>query len=744
MWKSRAGSVSISLILLIAPLFTFHAALIDAARVQMGERQAETATKTALRSVLSAYDPTLRGYGLFAVGLNPAASSDLFEQVLTENLNTGGNGSFSVVQPSFVSAKLQPLYTLGNQSVFGRQVLEEMKYRAPVEFALGVTDKLTGKSGAASMLGGVSQFAKQAGNIETLIEQRDDELDAAWSASREAVAKASTYEAYYAKKLERLDELCRLIGLRTAEDLNRDIRALKAQADSLQQAIRERQAGLAGLLQAGVQAVEQLIAIQQAIGELERKLGDIQKQIGDLELILRYIAEYTLLMNTTKLEAERDRIAMSDRVSRIFEKLDRAKSLDDQIRAELTVPADSGIAVDALAAATMPDSYYVKYKTGAGGLGALFSGFETALSVTALFVGENKFDSARKQDLDASNEAYGQKAQQFAAEQGAEENKRTAAKDSVSKRKKEEKLRYAQIWDELRKIWADCGSDSTAAYARLEVGDPASGEVSLNRKYADYNRIESAQAAANAEMGDSDTAIQKTTGLIDKLLGGIGSAAGQFRDELYYNEYALTKFNYRTYGKEIGPDGYPKPDYESSQRESHELETQEAEYLIYGLNSCLKNQSAAYAEMFAIRLAVRTAEALMAPESKVVTMGNPLLTLLWALAEGAGRAYVDMTKLVSGEEVQVSDKTPAALTMNYKDYLRLFLMLHTKREPMMTRMQSLIELNTNQDLRQSAAYMQVRTETRVGLWFMPFTLSAFGYPVQGNQAQVTKSAMLSY
>ncbi|MEF3301614.1 hypothetical protein [Paenibacillus sp. GYB003] len=744
MWKSKAGTVTVSLVLMLAPLFTFHAALIDAARVKMGERQAEAATKVALRSVLSAYDPALRDYGLFAVGIDPNASRELFSAVFKENLGQSADGAFQLVKPVPASETVQTLHTLGNRAVFGRQVLEEMKYRAPVEFALSVTDKLKTQSGAASMLNGMSQFAERAEQIESLIAQREDELDSAWATAQEMSRKAGLFRDYYARKLARLDELCGLIGLRSAEEVRRSIQSLQAQAGSIRQTIRERQETIAGMLRAGVQAAEQIMAIQQSIGDLERSLNELNREIGELEQILQYIAEYTLLMSATKLEAERDRTVLAGMSQSVFERLDRAKSLDEQIRSGPAAPADSGIPPETLQAQTMPDSYYVTYKTGVGAIGALFSGFETALSATTLFVGDNKFDSVRMQLLSASNEAYGDKAAQFASEQKAEEDKRAAAGDSISKRKREEKKRFAGLWDEVRKMWAECGGDSSETYKLLETGDAEAGTVSLYRKYADYNRVETVPAPEGGELGDAETAIRRTTGMIDKLLDGIAAAAGQFRDELYYNEYALTKFNYRTYGKEKGPDGSPKPDYESSRRGGHRLQGQEAEYILYGLNSCLQNQSAAFTEMFSIRLAVRTAEALLSPDSKVVAMGNPMLTLLWALAEGAGRAFVDMTKLVDGEEVRVTDKAPASVTMGYKDYLRLFLLLHTKRDPMTARMQSLIDLNTGTDLRESAVYVQARTETKVRLWFMPFTLAAFGYPVQGNGATVTKTAVLSY
>ncbi|PYI55877.1 hypothetical protein [Paenibacillus flagellatus] len=745
MWKSRAGTVTVSLVLLIAPLFAFHAALIDAARVRMAERQAETATKAALRSVLSAYDPALQSYGLFGLGVKPEESDKLFTDVLKRNLNATGGGAFRLTEAVPSSHAIQPLYTLANRTVFERQVLEEMKYRAPVEFAVSVTDKLKNRSGATAMLAGVSAFADKAKQIGRLVDERESRLDDAWADARDLAEKASIYRGYYAKKLERLDELCRLIGLRDAEEVRRSIQSLRSQAEELRRTIADRQAGLAELVRAGVQAPQQIAAIAQSIGQLEQSVGALQTQIGELEKILEYIAEYTLLLPATKLEAKRDQAILAGLTQRVFTQLDEAKALDERIRAETgSLPADSGIPAEALQVASLPDAYYIKFRTGLGGIGALFGGFETALDATTLFTGANKFDSARMATLTASNEAYGQKASQFTGEQRIEEDKRAAAAERLTRRKREEKLRFAQLWDQARKIWAECGGADDESYRKLELGDPSAGKPSLYRQYSDYNRSEAENGTSVDELDDAEEAIDRTKGMIDRLLEGLTAAAGQFRDELYVNEFALTKFNYRTYGKEKGADGKPKPDYERSARGSHKLPNQEAEYVLYGLNSCQSNQAAAYTEMFAIRLAVRTAEALMSPESKVTAVGSPMLTLLWAIAEGAIRAYEDMTKLTNGEEVPVTAKAPEAVAMGYKDYLRLFLLLHTKREPTTARMQSLIELNTGRDLRGTAVYVQARTETKVRLWFMPYTMAAFGYPIEDGKAVVSKTASLSY
>ncbi|MDF2721348.1 MAG: hypothetical protein K0Q59_1023, partial [Paenibacillus sp.] len=681
MWKSKTGSVSIALVLLIAPLFMFHAALIDAARVKMAERESENASKAAIRSVLSGYDAQLRSYGLFALGYDTAQSGKLFADVYNANLSADSGSTFRLVAPVPASQSVKTLYTLGNRFVFKRQMLEEMKYRAPVEYALGVTDKLQ-KSNLTSLMKGASQFAKRAEEIDKLIGKRDDELDEAWKLTQQMMNKATSYTADIGAKLARLNSLHQSIGVPTTKE----------------------------------QAEQQL----------------------------SMIAEFTVQLGTLQLEATQGKTTMTMLTASITEHLDKAKSYEEQIRSEMSAMQAELASEGAISGTTMPDSYYIKFKTGVGGVNALFNGFEAMLDATTFPAGDNRFDQARYNELAASNNAYGQNAATFEAEQRAEEQQRTGKKDNVNKQKKQQEQKLTDLLERLRVIESACTNTPQTPYKQLETGDASAGIVPFVRKYADYNRVGLDVSSDTFELNDAKQAVKQTTGLIDRLLSALGSIGGQFRDELYMNEFALTKFNYRTYGKEIGKDGSPIADDVLSSRASHVLQGQEAEYLLYGLDSCVQNQTAAYSEMFGLRLIVRTTEALLSPEAKAASLGNPLLMVLWSVTEGAVKAAADMTKLVDGEEVVVTAKGPATLTMNYKDYLRLMMLLHTKEASMIARMQSLIELNTSRDLTGAVVMLQASTEAKLRLWFMPYTVSLFGYPIDGREANIWKTVSLSY
>lgn len=121
--------------------FLFHAVFIDFARVKLAERESEGAVKTAARSMLSYFDPEMQNYGLFGFNLPAADSEQLFAKVLKENLAVPGGFQYIDVRPEAKNPSITPVYSLANHTVFKRQVLEEMKYKAPIQFSLEIADK---------------------------------------------------------------------------------------------------------------------------------------------------------------------------------------------------------------------------------------------------------------------------------------------------------------------------------------------------------------------------------------------------------------------------------------------------------------------------------------------------------------------------------------------------------------------------------------------------------------------------
>ncbi|MCZ4135895.1 hypothetical protein BZG24_28905, partial [Escherichia coli] len=123
---------------------------------------------------------------------------------------------------------------------------------------------------------------------------------------------------------------------------------------------------------------------------------------------------------------------------------------------------------------------------------------------------------------------------------------------------------------------------------------------------------------------------------MDSLFGGMSGLLDNLGDELFQNEYALAYFNSMDFGQLLG-----WTEGDGGAGDVFDLKNQELEYIIYGFHNSSGNIAAAYAEIFGIRLAIRTAEGLI-ENSK---LGNPLLVLSAAILHGITHAIKDMLTL---------------------------------------------------------------------------------------------------
>ena len=115
--------------------------MIDYARVFLLNQQTENVVKKSVKSVLSAYDTKLQeDFGLFGTG--HYENQDIFKEVIDKNLKTS-QGYFNLLNPKLVehSSTLKSDYFLGNTKILKQQILEEMKYKAPIEFTMEFVDR---------------------------------------------------------------------------------------------------------------------------------------------------------------------------------------------------------------------------------------------------------------------------------------------------------------------------------------------------------------------------------------------------------------------------------------------------------------------------------------------------------------------------------------------------------------------------------------------------------------------------
>ncbi|OAS16241.1 hypothetical protein [Paenibacillus oryzisoli] len=747
--RTENGTVSVYLILIIVPIFLFQAVLIDFARIKVAEKETESAIQASARSVMSSFNPELQKRGLYGMGLSQEASEKLLNDVFARNVSSGVSANtFKFINTKAVDGALRvtPVYTLASHVIFEEQLLEDMKLKAPIEFTLEIVDKFQ-KSGVREPFHTSSQFVKDADAIEKLIGQRESLLDEAWQRAEELHGRTTEFHGYYRTRVAELDKFAGEIGIHTVDGVRSEISQVEENLRSLTTSIRNMDLSLASLVQAGPEAAASIRSLAEAKSRLEEQARLLSQKLSELEALVQKILTYTALVISTKLEVAVNERTILQLQQEIEPTLRQAKQKNDEIRMKLTGVSGSSTQANSAASdvfqhvSLMGDDYFYQYQTSIAGIASLFSSFRSAVDGVMLYtsVHTSKVNQANDNYLEVSND--------FHAKQSPLEKSRMTTNEATTANKQAQKNKIQAIMDQAKQAIGGCPVSNThsgdsVAYRKLQ------GESGYYQRYRQVNAQDT--MIGNDVAYDIEKAEPASLRAMD-MLGVLNNAAEILRDELYVNEYALTKFNYRTYGLEKDLNGNPKLSNELVDPGTHSLVNQEVEYLLYGFSSCAANMASAYAEMFSLRLAIRTVEALLDPKKELLQIGSPLLVFLAAAAQGAAEALVDMNALVKGDAVELSSKlSTSALKLTYKDYLRLFLMLHSNNSKLMSRMQALLELETGIDLNQATSYIQANATSEIRLWFIPQVMrlldgtGLLGCKVVGTHCQMNRAAVVSY
>ncbi|MFE5317375.1 hypothetical protein ACFQ88_01585 [Paenibacillus sp. NPDC056579] len=746
----QQGAVSLYLLLLLVPIFLFCALLIDFARIKTSEKEAENAVKTGVRSTLSAFSPSLHAYGLYALTDDREKAQGLFMR--TVNGNVSGNlpssrFQFIDLRVEEEGSSLTSMYSLGNHAVMKKQIMEEMKYRAPMIYSLEIADAFK-KTGIASLMGQASQFSKNAAHIEKLLDERDSYLDKAWKEWTAIYQKASVLHPFYTAQLADLNGLSSKIGIHTVDEVRRTIQETETEINNLKKELDRIDNRIDALHQAGASAGSLLDKRRQ----LKEQMNDMKSILSDLEQLLQYILDYAKLIAMLKLKSTQDLDELKDRLQRFQDALEQAKKSNDELNAQLRDVQSQSSASGAFDAERAFQSIHLitrgeldEYGSKASSSVAMFSGLQSQLANVLLF------DAQNYANADSTLQSFWKQVQDLYTAQSAKEAERNKNKSAANTSRQEQRKKAQPYLDQAMRAIAGCSlagsvDPSKEHYIALQ-GDPSKGNKGYYQAYMEANQEKnSSQPVPVIDLDNADKAGSSALSLISAF----SDLLVDVRDEFYLDEFAVSKFNYRTLGMEKDIHGQLKTSKELSQPESHLLINQELEYLLYGANSCVSNQTMAYAEMFAFRLAVGTTEALLEPDKAMLNLGSPLLVFLAAVAEGAAKAQQDMAKLVQGEAVPLSSKLGQWLHLNYKDYLRVFLLLHSRDKVLLSRMQSLIQLNTGLDLLQSSTYVSGTATTSIKLWFLPGLMKQLGKTglnsckVVEGRCQITKTGVMGY
>lgn len=201
-WRKTKGAVSIFLVIILVPMLTVSSVFVDAGKIKLAQGVAESAGALTLNTALTDYDTQLKElYGLLATAQD---TSDLFakledyyrtcitssgvsdedaetyvEQIMAQlGLVAGSDDTADVMNMKLVdfSAEKYANGNLANATVLEKQIIEFMKYRAPINTGLSFVNALQ----SFSTLSKQSELVEKKQNYYEAQQTVLENLKAAW------------------------------------------------------------------------------------------------------------------------------------------------------------------------------------------------------------------------------------------------------------------------------------------------------------------------------------------------------------------------------------------------------------------------------------------------------------------------------------------------------------------------------------------------------------------------------------
>lgn len=699
------GSVSIYLIIVVVSLFLFNAILIDYARILVAENQTDTAAKMAIRSTMSSFNSSLHEYGLF--GMNDSNPTSTFQEAFAKNLSVQQSGYYHFAETEMVKGKTRVFIDKGkmlsNENTFKHQIVEDMKYQAPIQFTSAIIDGLMKASDSMEQ---ASAFADLASDIDKKAKVRKQELDQAKKDLNQAKTTLENMQSTIRQESTKdFPSVNIMEDIVDNEDTYKEVLSSKGDHSSSQNftksdAINFESDSKTLMNQIVKQAKSVETHLNNAVMEINkaRKVNQSIKKTID-EKRKQKSKDYA---TTTKYEKKYGENTNS--LSGVKSNLEKANNkLNDYV---------------------MDDDYFTtSVKKIKHALKEVSGSFIVELvKFNNHFVQQNLdtadrhamdkkqigIESRHKTSLKDVNQAYSY----FTENRKSYQNKDTKKKqDEAKKNLKKDKSQLDSLLNQAKTVSGDA-----QIYKTL-------------RKLADkYNGTASVQSK-EANMKDPHQTSNDSMALMGQLFHHLGTALKSERNQIYINEYILTRFK--------------SHDFSNKGADAYTFDNNQVEYIIYGLGSTHANIAAAMGEIFTIRFAINFLAAFTDPE---VDATGPFA--FWtALATALENTIDNIIMLSNGEKIRFLN------TINYhtgyEDYLRMILFLH-QRGNQLQRCMAVINYKTNIDLSEIPTYLSTEVSTKIKLWFVPqlssLIVKSSGYKgyVKGKALFISKKLSFSY
>lgn len=165
-FRKTKGAISIFLVIVLLPMMTVASVFVDMSRIKLAKSMAESAGDLTLNTALTNYDSEMKNlYGLFATsqnmdelmgnledyyrdsivaaGVDSAAAEDYVGQIMDYLKTTTGDDDLMNIDLTGFEVSVPTGGHLGNPAILKSQIVEFMKYRAPLSLGTGFLDALT-------------------------------------------------------------------------------------------------------------------------------------------------------------------------------------------------------------------------------------------------------------------------------------------------------------------------------------------------------------------------------------------------------------------------------------------------------------------------------------------------------------------------------------------------------------------------------------------------------------------------
>lgn len=735
---SEKGAVTVFLIVIFTAIFAFVAIFIDFARMYALQTKTEALTHAAARSLLSAYDKDLvQKYGLFTYG--ETDENYILSKVLQDNLDlVGRSDDLPILGARLDSSSVELLRPLGIYSVFESQIREEMKYKAPIDFTLDIINRF---KPIAQVMKETSNTVDLLGKLQKLYDEREDKLDELLDKQRKAGLSVEPLSSLLPRSpsLSITDE--------PADGVPSTAADMASQYAAYQSMVTEDQDKDILEKQHGVRISSYRHGASRVFNNAERTVVEVQ----DKHRVL--LAEAKRLLEEVVQINEQMKVIIEQSEQRPVQDGYNSVSQGQSTGGNENAVGDKEIAKirEQSRALLLPEDLIKDFRSDIDGQAMQVTKLQSGMS--SLFAEEGGVMSAStsseslksavasaSKTVDSYLQIYVDHGAGNVIDENAAALERYRSYDR--ERKQVEKQAGAKLKDATN-ILKQLKDLKNKMNEHQEQFDLLESYFSANRQLnQDASSAEGTDGSAIAK--DPYEAGKDATASMDTFYGGLSSVMAGMTDTCFQAEYIVNYFHFfdvSTLDEILKGNGTGKLETLTEQFAPKE---QEVEYILYGFHNPSGNIAAAYGEIFTMRLAIRTMEGFIKNAGK----GNPLLILASALLYGVEKAIEDMLTLAQKGSIQLSDFMKIELT--YRDHLRIFLFLHGRSEKRLSRMLSVIRMNTGINLDERATYAKGEVTAAINLWFLPGvakamdSVGALTGRVEGSRYYVVKQADFSY